>query len=168
VAALAQLAERRPELDPHLMLVGDGPQRAALTAQAERLGVRDRCQFAGARSEREVAEAMAAHEMLLVPSHTTADGWVEAFGKVALEGVATGMAVVASRSGGLPEAVGRAGTLVPPDDPTAMAEAVEHLVDTSSPAQEAARGHGSHRAAGEAWDSYDRLSRELAGLPPRG
>lgn len=165
LAALAQLAQRRPELDPHLVLVGDGPERAALTAEAERLGVGGRCRFAGALSERAVAEAMAAHEILLMPSRTTADGWVEAFGKVALEGVASGMAVVASRSGGLPEAVSHAGTLVPPADARAVTEAVEHLVDASSPAYEAARGHGSYRSSEEAWDSYDRLSREVAGLP---
>ena len=48
----------------------------------------------------------------------------EAFGLAALEGMAAGLPVVASETGGLPELVGEAGVLVPPDNPLALANAL--------------------------------------------
>ncbi len=54
----------------------------------------------------------------LVPSR------YEPFGIVALEGIAAGCVIVASRTGGLPEAVGPCGVLVPPNDPEALAQGI--------------------------------------------
>ena len=47
------------------------------------------------------------------------------------EALATGLPVIASRIGGIPEALGSAGILVPPDDPTALAVALRELIDDS-------------------------------------
>lgn len=111
--ALARLPEER------LTLVGDGPLRAALEAQAERLGIADRVEFAGTLPKREVAELMRRARLVVVPSR------FETSGVVAIEALASGAPVVASRVGALPELLAESGgALVPPDDPAALAAAI--------------------------------------------
>ena len=62
--------------------------------------------------------------MLAVPSRPT-PGWLEQFGRVAVEAMACGVPVVASDTGALPDVVGEAGLLVPPDDADALAVCLE-------------------------------------------
>lgn len=104
----------------HLTLVGAGPEAAALPWLAEELKVADRVTFLGPRRGEALARLMNAHRVLVVPSR-----WAEPFGIVALEGAASGCAVVASDGGGLPEAVGPCGRVFTSGDPEALAHAVE-------------------------------------------
>ncbi|HQT73775.1 MAG TPA: glycosyltransferase family 4 protein [Acidiphilium sp.] len=76
----------------------------------------------GYRPHEEVVTAMASAAIVAVPSR-----WPEPFGLTALEAMATGAALVATRAGGLPEVVGEAGLLVPPGDASALAAAFLHL-----------------------------------------
>lgn len=94
-----------------------------------------------------VADVYRRTAVLLVPSRV-----VETFGRVALEGAANGIPVVATRAGGLPEAVGAGGVLVDPAAPaTAWAEAVEGLL--ADPGRRAAVGAaGVVHAAEPAFD----------------
>lgn len=100
-----------------LLIVGDGPLRRRLAAQAERVGW-GRVIFAGWRSD--VPAIMQAIDVLVVPSH-----W-EGFGLVTLEAMAARRPVIASRVSALPEIVrdGETGWLVPPGDPRALAAAL--------------------------------------------
>ena len=109
------------ELDPTytLTICGDGDERGALEALAGRLGIADRVTFRGWVSHDELSDIARQSSIQLVPSR------YEAFGIVALEAIATGCPVVASDTGGLPEAVGRCGVLVAPDDPEALAGGIE-------------------------------------------
>ena len=79
-------------------------------------------------------------DVLVVPSR-----WDEPSGLTAAEGLATGLPVIASRVGGLPDVVGAAGILVAPDDPVALADALASLAD--DPAERARRGAASRRHA---------------------
>jgi glycosyltransferase involved in cell wall biosynthesis len=98
---------------------GDGSEGTALRAAAVALG--DRVVFAG--FQREVAAALEAADVVALPSLH------EGLGVAALEAMAAGRPVVASRVGGLGEVVvdGVTGVLVPPGDPAALAQALNRL-----------------------------------------
>lgn len=121
-AVLAQLPQAR------LVLVGDGPDAAALRAQAPG-GVR----FAGPRSD--VACWLAAADVVALPSR-----W-EGMSFVLLETMAAARCVVATDVEGMREALGPATTaVVPPEDPAALARAlVTRLRDPRSAAEEGSR-----------------------------
>lgn len=165
VQAVVELARTHPHVDPHLTVLGDGPEEASLRTFVEVFGAEDRTTFAGVQDEAGVATTMREHDVLLVPSRELEHGWREAFGRVAAEGLASGMAVVASATGGLSEALDGAGHLVPPDDPRALADAVARLLAQSSPAAEVERTTAARAVhpLEETWDGYDVLGRSLLG-----
>lgn len=77
--------------------------------------------------------------------HVVTSRWDEPFGLTTLEGMASGLAVVATATGGSPEVVGDAGLLVPRDDPAALADALERLL--ASPAELARLQHAARSRA---------------------
>ncbi|MFJ1754274.1 glycosyltransferase [Kitasatospora sp. NPDC088134] len=81
--------------DARLLLVGEGPERDALTALAERLGVRDRLVLTGERDD--VPELLTAMDVLVSPSRE------ETFGLAVLEGLAAGLPVLHSACPALAE-----------------------------------------------------------------
>ena len=119
------LIEALPHLRPdaRLVIYGEGPERAALQAQAERLGVAERLELAGYRDDPWPCYATARCFALGSPK--------EAFGNVVVEALASGLPVVATRSGGPDEilAHGGFGTLVDNSDIPALAGAINHALD---------------------------------------
>lgn len=114
------------DLDWHCTCVGpltSDPAHAARVAErAQRAGVGDRLTFVGPLSPAALRARYAAHDLLVHPS------LLETFGMVVTEALAHGLPVVASDVGGLPSALGgdgRAGVLVPPGDPEALAQALQ-------------------------------------------
>ncbi len=107
----------RKRVAARLVLVGDGPERLHAAQLAEELGVRDHVLFLGKHTS--VDELVSCADLFLLPSET------ESFGLAALEAMACGAPVVASRVGGLPAVVdhGISGYLFPPDSVDEMAEA---------------------------------------------
>jgi N-acetyl-alpha-D-glucosaminyl L-malate synthase BshA len=97
-----------------LLMIGDGPDRPVALQLARDLGVADRVQFLG--SFPRVESLLALTDLLVLPSRN------ESFGLAALEALASGVPVVGSSSGGLPEVVedGVSGCLRPDDDIEAM------------------------------------------------
>jgi glycosyltransferase involved in cell wall biosynthesis len=92
--------------------------------------------FIGYRPHETVLEAMAAAAIVVVPSR-----WPEPFGLTALEAMASGAALIAADTGGLPEVTGAAALLVSPGDVPALTEAIMHLArDEAARAQRAAAG----------------------------
>jgi rhamnosyl/mannosyltransferase len=110
------------------VIVGDGPLRASLEAQARELGVASRVFFQGAAGDDVVRAWYGACDFVVLPSVTRA----EAFGLVQLEGMARGKPVISTR---LPTGVpwvnvdGVTGFTVPPGDAGALAAAMRRLAD---------------------------------------
>src|SRR5262249_47550975 len=127
----ATLLEAMPRIlgagaDTRLLLVGDGPDQAALRQLASRLSVDAHVSFLGVRPD--VPELLQAADVLAVPSVH------EGFGLVLIEAMATGLPVVASRTGPIPEIVddGVSGLLVPVREPPALAESILALLTDES------------------------------------
>jgi glycosyltransferase involved in cell wall biosynthesis len=129
-AVLLDAATRLDWLPLRYVFCGEGSEHASLAAAAAPLG--DRVVFAGFRSD--VAACLAAADVVALPSLH------EGLGVAALEAMAAGRPVVASRVGGLGEVVvdGETGVLVSPGDPASLAEALRGLA--SAPARRAALG----------------------------
>lgn len=138
VDVFSRVAQRLPA---RLLMVGDGPDLGVARALAAELGVADRVQFVG-KVER-VAPLMAAADLCLLPSTH------ESFGLVALEAMACGVPVIASRVGGLPEVVvdGECGYLLPEDDVEGMARRAAELL--GNPALYRGFAAAGRRRAGE-------------------
>ncbi len=110
-------------------LVGDGPERVGLEAQAAQAGLGDRVRFLGARPHEEVVGLLRRADVLVLPSITDSRGRREGIPVALMEGMACGLAVVASRQSGIPELVrdGETGLLSEPGDATSIAAAIERL-----------------------------------------
>lgn len=113
-----------------LEVAGDGPQRDSLEAQARELGIADRVHFRGHLGQK-LPSFYQDLDVLVVPSLPTR-GWLEQFGRVVVEAMASGVPVIASNSGALPDVVGSAGILVDPGDARAIDSA---LVDVAKPSR---------------------------------
>jgi len=118
--ALQLLQENDPPI--RVLLAGSGPDEESFVTLSQALGVDDRVTFLGERSDLG-AIFRDATDIAVLPSRE------ELFGIVILEAGLARRPVVASRVGGIPEAVqdGRTGLLVPHDDPRALAEALGRL-----------------------------------------
>jgi glycosyltransferase involved in cell wall biosynthesis len=135
VRATAQL----PAGSARVLIVGDGPDRAAIDHEVSRLGLRDTVELLGERAD--VAELLAGSDVFVLPSRS------EGMPMSVLEAMAAGLPVVASAVGGVPELVrdGETGTLVAPGDPGALAGALGALV--ADPAQRTRLGAAARTRA---------------------
>jgi sugar transferase (PEP-CTERM/EpsH1 system associated) len=116
LTAFARLAPRFADL--RLTVVGDGPLKASLLAQAASFGLADRITFTGARSD--TPELLRSFDVFALPSMN------EGISNTILEAMATGLPVVAGSVGGNPELVvdGVTGRLYDPGGPDTLEQAV--------------------------------------------
>jgi N-acetyl-alpha-D-glucosaminyl L-malate synthase BshA len=119
VGIYARVAKAIPSV---LVMVGDGPDRVEAELEARRLGLADSVYFLGKLES--VAPLLASADLFLLPTQS------ESFGLSALEALATGVPVIGSRAGGLPEVVrdGETGALCPVGDVEGMARAAIGLL----------------------------------------
>ncbi len=123
IDALAKVAAHRP--DVVTILAGEGPLEHRLRAQCAALGLTKRVRFIGYR--RDVPELFEAADVVVLPS------LYEGLPLVAIEALAAGRPMVATEVDGTPEVVihEKTGLLVPPANPTALAAAIERLLNDS-------------------------------------
>jgi glycogen(starch) synthase len=145
----------------HLVVVGDGPLRPRVEEAVRRSPARERIAVTGFVPHSEVPRILASLDVLALPSV------YEEMGSILVEAMASGLPVVASRVGGIPDVVedGGTGLLVPPDDLQALAAALDQVVADpacrrrmAATALERAAGYSWPDLAGRVAGIYDRLS----------
>lgn len=151
-AARRVLAER-PET--RFLVVGDGPLRSELEAEAESLGIAASVRFAGLQED--VSAFLPLFDLFLISSE------FEGLPLALLEAMAAGLPVVATSVGGIPEVIGpdREGVLVPFGDPGALSDAVLGLF-ADPPRRERLAAAGRWRVAQEF--GVERMARELEAI----
>lgn len=136
---LSALAILKAEgISPSASIIGDGPELPYLKRLAAQLGMGAQVTFLGTIREGRGLE-VARHSIMAIPSR-----WAEPFGVVALEGIAAGCVLAASRAGGLPDAVGPCGLLFQNGDATQLAAALKQLLTNPGLRQELIRKGPDH------------------------
>lgn len=119
--ALAKLHAKG--IDMATTILGDGPERANLEAQASRTLPAGSVHFAGHVEHAQIHPILLRHKILVAPSRGK-----EGFGMAVLDGLAAGCVAIGSDIGGLPESFGPCGLSVPAGDAGALAERIEKLL----------------------------------------
>jgi glycosyltransferase involved in cell wall biosynthesis len=155
-----------------LVVVGDGPERAALAASAGARGLADRVAFRGWMPQADLPPLYRSADVVCVPSTRDARGETEGTPVVLLEALASGAPVVASRMSGIPDVLadGGSGWLVPPGDAAALAGALRAALRLgkdgraalAASARAAASAHRWDRVAGRYLEAFDEAAARAA------
>jgi glycosyltransferase involved in cell wall biosynthesis len=144
-------------------IIGEGPLEDELRAQIAEMNLQDRFRLLGAKPQGEVRQHLAAANVFVLPSVLDPEGGMDNLPTVVMEAMATGLPVVSTNIGGIPEMVmqNETGFLVQPGDPIALAKAIENVVDNRSLAQRL--GEAGHQRAQKLF-SIEKNVRELCAL----
>ena len=124
---LSYLLEAMPKIPARLLIVGEGPMRESLLAQAGALRLGDKVIFAGRVADEDLPAYYQAADLFVLPASERS----EAYGLVQLEAMSSGLPVVCTELGTGTSYVnlhGESGLVVPPRDPDALAEAITALL----------------------------------------
>ena len=162
LAALPAVIARHPKV--RFVLCGTGPEEKRFATQVHARGLQDHVVMSGWMNQKDLLRAYASAHVFLHPSELTASGDQEGVPNSMLEAMASGLPVVATRHGGIPEAVtdGVDGLLVAEKDAAALAEALctllsqpEMLALFSREASRSVRAaYGAEAAIGAMEDCY--------------
>lgn len=144
-------------------IIGEGALENELRRQIDELSLQNVVMLAGAKPQTELRRRLAAANVFVLSSVIDPDGGMDNLPTVIMEAMATGLPVVSTNVGGIPEMVAEneTGFLVQPGDAAAMAEAIDKIISDSSLA--AKLGHfGFERAS--ALFSIEKNVRELCEL----
>lgn len=141
--AFSRCLQSDPSL--HLTMIGEGPLLEVATALVAELGLSDAVDLLGPRSLEEVRQWMSRSAVFLQHSITSSSGWVEGWGVSLAEAAASGLPVIATNHGGIPDQVidGETGFLIREGDWEAMAEKMLLLV--RDPIRRHAMGEAARR-----------------------
>jgi glycosyltransferase involved in cell wall biosynthesis len=161
IRACALLVERGRSFQCEIF--GEGPLENQLRAQIEELGLQESIQLAGPKPQHELRARLAGASVFVMPSVPEDDGGMDNLPTVIMEAMATGLPVVSTRIGGIPEMVidNQTGFLVQPEDAVALAGAIEKLTNDRSLGQKLGQA-GYERA--QALFSIEKNVRELCSL----
>ena len=143
-----------------LVIAGDGPLRENLEKLAGELSISSCVRFTGFLNQQQLREEVYRSHLFVHPSRTTADGNREGIPNSMLEAMASGLPVIATRHGGIPEAVtdGESGLLVTENDVSGLAAAMSRVTSDTTLASSLATG-GRHSVKG----NFDRV-KNIQGL----
>jgi len=109
-----------------LVIVGAGPERDQLEAQAHHLGLSEQVSFEGVLPSTDMPELYRKLDVLVLPSRSRPN-WIEQFGRVLIEAMACGVPVVGSNCGEIPGVLGEAGLIFPEGDAAALRACLRRL-----------------------------------------
>jgi glycosyltransferase involved in cell wall biosynthesis len=147
----------------HLEIIGSGPQREALQAQAQQLGLADRVELSGPQPHDAVCFAYQRASVFVLPCVVASNGDRDGIPNVLLEAMASGVPVISTPVSGIPELIqsGLDGLLVPPNDPAVLAAAIDTLLGSQELRERLAR---AARAKIESAFSLDASAERLLAL----
>ncbi|NDJ86995.1 MAG: glycosyltransferase family 4 protein [Chloroflexi bacterium] len=122
--ALAQL----PDLDWTLKIIGSGPEEPDLKQLCYELQLGHRVSFNPWLPSTEMPRQMKQFDILVIPSRTRAS-WKEQYGRVIIEAMATGVTVIGSDSGAIPDVIGDAGLVFPEDNIGQLATQLRRVIE---------------------------------------
>jgi glycosyltransferase involved in cell wall biosynthesis len=139
-----------------LTVVGEGNRQDYFVAMAEQLGISLEVEFRGRLNGQDLLAVYQKADVLIVPSST------EAFGMVVVEAMASGLPVVGSTVGGIPEIVadGETGFLVEPGDVAGFARKISRLFDDAA-LRERFRENGRRDALARDWSAQVELTAQF-------
>ena len=127
---LDALARLPPALHWRLVHVGGGPLRKRLRRQAERLDIADRIAWMGSQPQQAVLEQYRRADLFVLPCRVEDSGDRDGLPNVLMEAQSQGVACLSTTVSAVPELIedGHTGLLVPPENPTALADALALLI----------------------------------------
>jgi colanic acid/amylovoran biosynthesis glycosyltransferase len=148
------------QVDLHLTIAGDGPMREPMLRRIDELDLKEEIDYVGSVPHEEVRRLMQRSHLYTQHCKTASNGDIEGQGVTFIEAQASGLPVVATRSGGVPSVVvdGKTGYLVPEEDVEAMAGRIAHL------AQQPEKWETMGRAGREYVEEHFDLSKQVRKL----
>jgi glycosyltransferase involved in cell wall biosynthesis len=141
-------------------MVGDGSERKPFEQTLAQHGLLDRAEFTGAVSYDSVPNFFQQMDVLVVPTETTAR-IREQFGRVIVEAMATGIPVIGSTCGAIPEVIDGAGLVFPERDADALADAIRRVLADADLREEFARVGRRRVEENYSWDRVASKTYEL-------
>jgi glycosyltransferase involved in cell wall biosynthesis len=156
---LADALEKLKGDDWKMLVVGEGPEREGFEQQLRAANLRDRAEFTGAINFALVPEYFHQMDLMVIPTETT-KRIREQFGRVIVEAMATGVPVIGSTCGAIPEVIGDAGLVFPEGNATALADAIRRML-TDQSLRERLSIAGQARVERYSWESVAEKTYEL-------
>ena len=122
--ALAKLKH----LNWHFSIIGGGPLQETLQTQTQEFQIANKVKFWGLVPSVEMPFHFQDLDVLVIPSRTQAN-WKEQYGRVIIEAMASGTAVIGSDSGAIPDVIGEAGLVFPENDQIALQQGLAKLIN---------------------------------------
>jgi len=165
IRSCALLAERGKSF--RCEIIGEGPLGEALRRQIDDMHLQNNVELTGAKPQTQLRGRLAAANVFVLPSVMDPDGGMDNLPTVIMEAMATGLPVVSTNIGGIPEMIidNETGFLVQPGDAAAIADAIETVINDSSSA--ARLGHSGYERARTLF-SIEKNVRELCALLSAG
>jgi glycosyltransferase involved in cell wall biosynthesis len=127
VDVLIEAVARMKSRAPRLQIIGNGSERSRLEHLATYKGIRDRVTFRGQVASADMPEALRSLDLMVIPSRTRPN-WKEQFGRVIIEAMASGVPVLGSNSGEIPNVIGNPDLVFPEDNVESLTRKLEQLV----------------------------------------
>jgi len=142
-----------------LLVIGDGSEREAFEEQLRVAGLSERAEFTGAIRFDLVPKYFHSLDVMVIPTETT-KRIREQFGRVIVEAMASGVPVIGSTCGAIPEVIGEAGLVFPEGDASALADALRRLLGDEALREQLASA-GRERVEQYSWDQVAEKTYEL-------